>query len=279
MSSQPRPVRRVLVTGGTGVLGRAVVTALQGAGTDVRVLSRGIRPSTGLGSAEVVVGDVRNVDDLAVAMRDVEVVVHCLQPVDAVIAATLRADRPHIVYISIVGVDRIPFGLYATKLADERHLEGSGLPWSVLRATQFHDLVAVLLGGLTRVPIVLLPKGLRIQPVEVSEVGERLAALALGAPTRRIDELGGPEVRTIRSLSEAVLEQSGRRRRIVEVPVPGRAGRAFAAGANLTPDHAAGRITFEDYLRRMRAAGQRPYGGVARAYLSPRRLLRTFRPL
>lgn len=273
MSSQPRPVRRVLVTGGTGVLGRAVVTALQGAGTDVRVLSRGIRPSTGLGSAEVVVGDVRNVDDLAVAMRDVEVVVHCLQPVDAVIAATLRADRPHIVYISIVGVDQIPLGLYSTKLADEQRLAASGLPWSVLRATQFHDLVAALIGGLAASPILLLPKGVRIQPVDVTEVGQRLAALALGAATRRIDEFGGPEVRSLRSLADAVLEQSGRHRRTVEVPLAGSIGRALVAGHNLTPDHADGRITFEDYLARMRATGDRPYAGLLRAYLSPRRLV------
>lgn len=262
------------------MLGRAVVAALQRTGAQVRVLSRGIRRSTGLADAEVVVGDVKKGEGLSAAMRDVDVVVHCVQPIDGVIEAALRADRrPHIVYVSIVGVDKIPFGLYATKLADERHLGGSGLPWSVLRATQFHDLVAAMLGALTKSPVLLLPKGLQVQPVDVSEVGERLATLALGAPTQRIDEFGGPEVRTMRGLAETLLEQTGRRRRFVEVPVPGGAGRAFGAGYNLTPDHAEGRITFEDYLRRLHAAGERPYPGMLSAYLSPRRLLRTFRPL
>jgi uncharacterized protein YbjT (DUF2867 family) len=211
-------------------------------------------------------------------MRDVDVVVHCIQPIDSVIDAALRMGRPRIVYISIVGVDRIPMSLYRTKYADERHLEASGLPWSVLRATQFHDLVAVLLRVLAAPPMLLLPKGFRIQPVDVSEVGDRLAGLALGAPTGRIDELGGPEVRTIRSLAGAYLQQTGRRRRIVEVPLPGAAGRALRAGHNLTPDHADGRITFEEYLRRMVATGERPYAGVVGAYASPRRLLHTLRP-
>ncbi|MDN5795304.1 MAG: hypothetical protein L0H79_06065, partial [Intrasporangium sp.] len=191
----------------------------------------------------------------------------------------LRAGRPHIVYISIVGVDSIPFGFYPTKLADERHLAASGLRWSVLRATQFHDLVAAMLLGLSGPPVLMLPKDVRVQPVEVSEVGERLAALALGEATRRIDELGGPQVRSMRSLAEAILQQSRRRRRIVEVPIPGKAGRAFAEGRNLTPEHAEGKTTFEQYLHLMGAAGERPYAGVLRSYLSPRRLLRAFRPL
>ncbi|WP_347350302.1 NAD(P)H-binding protein [Intrasporangium sp.] len=279
MSNQPKRVRRVLVTGGTGVLGRSVVAALQRSAVEVRVLSRGIRPVTGLSNVELVTGDVRKGEGLETALRDVDVVVHCTQPVDAVIERALRADRPHVVYISIVGVDSIPFGFYPTKLADERHLAASGLPWSVLRATQFHDLVAALLLGLSGPPVMLLPKGVRIQPVEVAEVGERLAALALGAPTGRIDQLGGPEVRTMRSLGEAVLDRTRRRRRIVEVPVPGKAGQAFAAGHNLAPEHADGRTTFEQYLHLISATGERPYAGAVRAYLSPRRLLRAFRPL
>ncbi len=260
------------------MLGRSVVAALQRTGTPVRVLSRGIRATSGLGDVEVVTGDVKKAEGLSEAMRDVDVVVHCLQPVDAVIDAALRADRPHIVYISIVGVDKIPFGFYPTKLADEKHLAGSGLPWSVLRATQFHDLVAAMVGALSVPPILLLPKGFRVQPVDVSEVGERLAALALGTSTRRIDEFGGPEVRSMHSLAESVLAQAGRRRAIVEVPVPGASGRSFRAGLNLTPEHADGRITFEEYLQRMHAAGERPYAGAFSAYLSPRRLRRVLRP-
>lgn len=273
MSDTSGQVQTVLVIGGTGLLGRAVVASLQRAGARVRVLSRGIRSTGGLPGVEVYVGDVKKGEGLAHAMRDVDVVVHCIQPVDSVIDAALRMDRPRIVYVSIVGVDQVPMSLYRTKYADERHLEASGLSWSVLRATQFHDLVAVLLRALTAPPVLLLPKAFRIQPVDVSEVGDRLARLALGAPTGRIDELGGPEVRTIGSLAEAYLEQTGRRRRIVEVPVPGAAGRALRAGLNLTPDHADGRITFDEYLRRMAATGERPYAGVVSAYVSPRRLL------
>lgn len=272
-------VERVLVIGGTGLLGRCVVAALQRTTTQLRVLSRGIRPTTGLSDVELFAGDVRKGEGLTEAMRDVDVVVQCTQPVDAVIDTALRMDRPHIVYVSIVGVDRIPFSFYPTKHADEQHLAGSGLPWSVLRATQFHDLVAVMLRALSAPPVLLLPKEIRLQPVDASEVGERLARLALSPPTGRVEELGGPEVRTMRSLAEAYLDVSGRRRRIVEVPAPGVVGRALRAGDNLAPDHADGRTTFEQYLQRLAATGQRPYADVLRSYLSPGRLLRSLRPL
>src|SRR5690606_40293414 len=114
------------------------------------------------------------------------------------IDAARRQGAPHLIYISIVGVDKIPYGYYQRKLAVERLIEASGLPYTILRTTQFHTLPDMALNVLTKVPgVAALPRGLRVQPIDVGEVAERLADLALaGGPAGRVDDMGGPEVLT-----------------------------------------------------------------------------------
>jgi len=136
----------VLVTGGAGVLGRPVVARLRERGADVRVLSRRAGGEPGR-----VQGDLETGTGLVEAVAGVDVIVHCasagdwLRPQRDVVQtrnllAAVGPARPHIVYVSIVGVDRIRFGYYRAKLECERMIAASGLPWTVLRATQFHEL-------------------------------------------------------------------------------------------------------------------------------------------
>jgi uncharacterized protein YbjT (DUF2867 family) len=235
----------ILVTGGTGTLGRVVAERLLDAGAHVRVLSRGLRT---IGRAPQVVGDVRTGEGLAEAMRDVNAVVHCVDPAHHVVDAALAAGKPHLVFISIVGVDRVPLGYYRTKLAVEHMIEESGLGWTVLRTTQFHDLLVQVLGPLSKSPVMLLPAGVEDQPIEVAEVADRLAGLASGAPAGRVQDMGGPEVRTFASLARAYLTATGRRRAVVSVPLAGAAYRGFRGGGHLTPERAVGKGTFEEYL-------------------------------
>ncbi|WP_018548973.1 SDR family oxidoreductase [Streptomyces sp. LaPpAH-108] len=238
----------ILVTGGTGTLGRHVVGRLREGGHAVRVLSR---------HAEPYAVDLRaGGPALDAALTGVDTVVHCAssprggdeQAADRLIAAARRAGTAHLVYISIVGVDRVPLGYYRTKLAVERRIEESGLGWTVLRTTQFHDLVATALRALTAPPLSLLPAGLSDQPVEVTEVASHLAELALTAPAGRVPDMGGPEVRSLRSLAHAYLHATGRRRLLAEVPLAGRTYRAFRGGGHLAPEEAVGKVTFEEYL-------------------------------
>lgn len=151
-------------------------------------------------------------------------------------------------YISIVGIDQVPFGYYESKLTVEKLVEESGLGWTVLRATQFHDLLVTLFGALAKPRVMVLPAGLRDQPVEVAEVADRLAELAVGAPAGRVEDMGGPEVRTFESLARAYLKARGRRRLVVGLRLPGRTFRAFRAGGHLTPERAVGKGTFEEHL-------------------------------
>ena len=126
-------------------------------------------------------------------------------------AAAATEPAPHLLYVSIVGVDRVPFGYYRAKLAAEEVFAGSGLPHTILRATQFHDLVRTVLAWAARAPVLLVP-AMPDQPVDAGEVADRLVALAAGEPRGRVPDLGGPEVRDFRELAATYLRATGRRR-------------------------------------------------------------------
>ena len=197
----------ILVTGSTGTLGRALVPRLTGAGHTVRSLSRR-PPSPSAGPGEWSTADLRRNVGLAAALDGVEVIVHCASaprgdPAAArnLIAAARRAGALHLVYISIVGIDRVPLGYYKAKLATERLIEESGLPWTILRAPQFHELILRLCEAMARPPVMLVPAGFRFQPVLAAEVADCLAGLAGQPPAGRVPDVGGPQVRGIRDLA------------------------------------------------------------------------------
>lgn len=257
---------RILVVGGTGTLGRVVVDQLLASGAKVRVLSRGRRRDRHSDVAHIR-GDLRSGAGLEAAVSGVDTIVQCAEHVDHLVAAAKRAGSPHLVYTSIVGIDRVPVGLYRRKLADEHLIATSGLPWTVLRATQFHDLIAVLLRMLAKPPVLALPAGVSFQPVDVREVGERLAHLALGEPVGRAADFGGPQVRSLADLARSYLAMTGKRRPILPVRLPGRVFGGYRAGGHLAPEHAQGTVTFEQYLTEQLAAGIAPYGDAIHDYL------------
>jgi uncharacterized protein YbjT (DUF2867 family) len=158
----------------------------------------------------------------------------------------------HVVFVSIVGVDRNPFPYYRRKLEAEAVVEASVVPSTIVRAAQFHDLLAMPLALAARLPVALVPKGFRFQPVDVGDVAGRMAELVAGRPSGRVRDFAGPEVRSIEDLAASWLRHHGRRRRVVGVPVPGRSAAAFRAGAQLAPDGDRGSVTFEQFLGRSR---------------------------
>ncbi|RCG16877.1 NAD-dependent epimerase/dehydratase family protein [Streptomyces diacarni] len=250
-----RPAGPVLVTGGTGTLGRPLVDRLLADGVPVRVMSRRPRREGDERPCEWAVCDLTKDVGLAEAVSGVRAVVHCAtdpwreaRVLSRLAEAARQADVAHLVYISIVGVDRIPFPYYKGKYAAERLLETSGLPWTILRATQFHDLVTTLTTVQRRMPVVVAPSGFRFQPVDVTEVAGRLAELVGREPAGRVPDMGGPRVLDAREAAAQVLRATGRSRRVVGLPLPGRTARAFRRGGNLAPDHATGAGTFEEFL-------------------------------
>jgi len=253
---------KALVTGGTGTLGRLVVPRLQDAGFEVRVLSR--RSCAAGQGIEFVTGDLATGQGVDAAVVGAQVIVHCAgtkkgdeDKARHLVRAARRAGTRHLVYISVVGADRIPvasgidraiFGYFAAKLAAERVVADSGLPWTALRATQFHDGILMTVQQLARMPVIPVPAGWRFQPVDTGEVADRLVELALGGPAGLVPDLGGPRVYAMSALVRGYLQATDRHRPILPVRLPGNAARAFRAGANLAPDRAVGHRTWEDFL-------------------------------
>jgi uncharacterized protein YbjT (DUF2867 family) len=252
----------ILVTGGTGTLGRLVVPRLRDAGFDVRVLSRhGRQGGDGIG---YVTGDLDTGEGIQAAVEGTEVVVHLAgtnkgDEVKAghLVRAASQAGVRHLVNISVVGAGRVPvvsavdramFGYVESKRAAEQVVADSGVPWTTLRATQFHDLLLVVARQLAKLPVIPVPAGFRFQPVDPGEVADRLVELALGPPAGLVPDLAGPKVYQAAELLRGYLRAAGKRRPILPVRLPGRAAAAFRAGANLAPERAVGRRTWEDFL-------------------------------
>lgn len=250
----------VLVTGGTGMLGTRVVAELVRRGRTVRVLSR--RPGTGAPGVEHVVGNLATGEGVDDALAGVVAVVHCASEprkpahdVDAaarLLIAARRAGVEHLVYISIVGVDAIPYSYYRAKRQVEELVEAGDVPWTVLRTTQFHQFVPVLLDMFTVAGLTVLPAATSLQPVDVDEVAVRLVDLVEAGPSGRVPDMGGPEMLDARAAYEAVARARGRTPRRVSLRLPGRSFAAFRAGAQLTPEHATGRRTFDEALADLR---------------------------
>ena len=279
----------ILVTGGTGTLGRCVVPRLLAAGCRVRVLSRHAHvaaagsgtprsagsgpttprsassgPTTPPNGVEYVTGDLLKNEGIPAAVAGAEVIVHCAggRKDDDVatrnlVAAASLAGHPHLVFISVVGADRIPvasaadramFGYFGFKLAAERAVAESGLPWTILRATQFHDLSLTVAAQMAKLPVIPVPAGVRFQPVDTDEVAARLVELALGAPAGLVPDMAGPRVSSMAGLLRAYLRARGKHRLLVPVRLPGQAARAVRAGANLAPARAVGHRTWEEFL-------------------------------
>jgi uncharacterized protein YbjT (DUF2867 family) len=255
-------MQQILVTGGTGTLGRLVVARLLNAGCTVRVLSR--RSREGGEGIEFVSGDLATGEGIEAAVQGAEIIVHCAGSSTGdehkalnLVRAALRAGAQHLVYISVVGAERIPvvsgvdramFGYFASKLAAERVVAECGLPWTTLRATQFHDLILMVARQMARLPLIPVPAGFRFQPVDAGEVAARLAELALGTPAGLVPDMAGPKVYSPAELLRGYLRASHHHRPIIPVWLPGKAARAFRAGANLAVGRAVGRRTWEEFL-------------------------------
>jgi uncharacterized protein YbjT (DUF2867 family) len=251
----------ILITGGTGTLGRLVVPRLREARCRVRVLSRrGHESGDGI---EYMIGDVATGAGLDCAVDGVETIVHLAGSAKGdeyktrnVVRAAARAGVRHLVYISVVGAERVPvvsgidramFGYFAAKRAAEQVVADSGLPWTTLRATQFQDSMLLVARQMAKLPVIPVPAGFRFQPVAAGEVADRLVELALAQPSGLVPDIAGPRAYGMGELIRRYLQASHRHRLILPLRMPGAAARAIRAGANLAPARAAGR-TWEDFL-------------------------------
>lgn len=237
---------RVTVLGGGGLLGRHLVPLLTETGHEVTTASR---------SAETV-ADIESGRGLAEAVADADLVVHLAsdarKPAKVDVAGTRNLldvlDRQHLFYMSIVGVDRHPFAYYQAKYQAEQLIESAGLTYTILRATQFHDFVSYFLGAACKPPIALIPKRFVFQPVDTGDVAAELATIIHARRKGMQPDIAGPAVHDAEYLARSLMEAKGRERPIINLPVPGKAARAFRDGVHTNPDQAIGVTTWEAYL-------------------------------
>ncbi len=241
---------RIAVAGGTGTAGRHMSEAARAAGHDVVVIarSRGVDLVAGHG-VDAALDGVDVVVDLANVATTREAVARPFFEATsrALLAAGARAGVGHHVLLSIVGLERVPgFGYYRAKLAQEQVVRDGGVPWTILRATQFHEFAEQVLARVPG-PIAVAPR-MRVRPVAASEVGEHLVALATGPAQGMAPEMAGPREEQMVDMVRRVLSAQGPRRLVVPLRFPG-TGTAMQDGALLPDgDGPRGRITFEEWL-------------------------------
>ncbi|MBM7503810.1 SDR family oxidoreductase [Agromyces aurantiacus] len=250
---------RIAIAGGTGTVGRHAVDAARERGHEVVVLTRsnGVDLRSGDGLAAALAGvdaviDTSNTTSLS-ATRSAEFFTTATRNL---LAAERAAGVAHHVCLSIVGIDRAPYGYYAGKLAQERAVETGEVPWTILRAMQFHEFAAQMLDALTIAGVHLAPR-IRTQPVAAREVGERLVALAEATPTGHAPELAGPREERLDDMVRRLARATGVRGPVVAVTLPGRQWAAMRRGDTLPgPGATIARQTFDEWLQQQPRAAE-----------------------
>jgi uncharacterized protein YbjT (DUF2867 family) len=256
---------KILVTGGTGHLGRAVVARLKEADHHVRVLAR--RPGDDT-SVEWLRGDLATGEGVMTAIAGVGAVIHAathspaaqrgsVRPLDfvrsptdvdvdgtkALLAAAEEAGVEHFIHVSIVGLQhmaRLPYS--RVKIAAEELVRGSALPWSIVRATGFYWLLDRMLARMVERPILLLPADVRMQAVDSGDFAAFVVECVDDGRRGEREDFAGPELLTMRELAEQYLAARDLRRRTWNAPLPRRIKAALEAG-NTSPGARRGTTT------------------------------------
>ncbi|HCS61350.1 MAG TPA: 3-beta hydroxysteroid dehydrogenase [Microbacterium sp.] len=213
---------KIAVAGGTGVVGKPTVDAVRGAGNEAIVLSRsqGVDLLTRKGLDAALAGvdaviDTTNVTTLKAQASTEFFTTATKNLIDAASDAGVR----HLVSLSIVGIDQMPYDYYAGKLAQEKVVEASLVPWTIQRATQFHEFAAQLFTRGKVGPLHLAPRA-RTQPIAARDVGERLAVLAAGEAQGRVADLAGPQEEALDEMIKSYARSIGHRGWMPSVNLP-----------------------------------------------------------
>ncbi|HMJ54247.1 MAG TPA: NAD(P)H-binding protein [Polyangiaceae bacterium] len=244
---------RIAVVGGTGTLGRRVTEEMRSRGHDVRVLSRNapeyridLRTGEGLGHALEGCNVVVDASNSSSPKHAAQILIEGSR---RLLAAERTAGVGHHVGVSIVGCERVHVGYFRAKADQERVVEQGTVPWSIVRATQFHELVAMALSSVGRWRVVPVPHA-RLQTVACVEAARAIADVAEAPPRLGRIEVGGPEVADLRDLARSWLSITRQHALLLPLPLPGKVGRELRSGALTTemPD-VRGKTPFATWLR------------------------------
>ena len=248
---------RVLLTGATGVLGQELLVQFRAAGHQVIGASRSPPSDDEFDWVELDLASGRGIRE---AVEDIDIIVHAasdargdtytvdVQGTNRLLEAADQVDVQNFVYVSIVGIDEIPYSYYKHKLEAERSIEGSSVPSTILRITQFYPFVAFLLGLVRKLPVWPLPTNFKLQPIDPTDAAQVLVEHTKLDASGRIPDIGGPEVLSAREIAEEYRESIGLRRPIIRFPIPGEVASAFRAGNAICPERDIGTKPWRDWL-------------------------------
>jgi uncharacterized protein YbjT (DUF2867 family) len=252
----------ILITGGTGTLGQELSKQLLEKGYVVNILSSKEKPDIAY-FTNIIQGDFTDPTSLKEAVESSDIIIHCAsnprnaQAVDLEgtknLLSYLNSDKcKHFIYVSIVGVDKSDYPYYQTKYAVEKLIEASGIPYSILRATQFHDLVLYRIiqvfdqgaGQPIKIPV-----GMRFQSIDKTDVVSAITDLVKNEPGYAVTTISGPQVLSLEDMIQTYFAQSGRNDEIEYIEPSLAFHQVFTTGINLCPENAVDGIKWEEFLR------------------------------
>ncbi|GAB3964968.1 NAD(P)H-binding protein [Spirosoma terrae] len=262
-------MNKILVVGGSGVLGSSVVATLQQEQADFLSGSRKpikndsysvVSQSTNTPWQRI---DLATGEGLRQALEGVDTVFHLAsaptkignEPFDVVATRNLlnalnQSDVKHLIYSSIVGVDTIQYSYYRAKRSAERLIQASQIPYTILRATQFHNLLDFAIGKLLSLPIGFIPRQLKVQPIHVDTVTAELYRLVQAGPQQTIINLGGPKVYDVGTMTQLWMKARNVSKPVIPIPTVGSLMKSLAKGENTCPNKKAiDSADWEEYLR------------------------------
>jgi uncharacterized protein YbjT (DUF2867 family) len=252
----------ILLFGGTGHLGQDLLQTLLLMGFSIRVASRRARPAETPRALHWAEMDLATGRGLRESVRGARTIFFCAAnpknhaAVEVVgmrrlLEAAKSEGVSHFIFVSIVGIDHLPVPYYRTKREAERLIRESGVPSTILRATQFHYFVALLLSGLARVPFAMpVPRGFSVQPVATGDVAARLVHCVTDGPRGLLPDFCGPEIFSFTEAAARWKEARGLRKPILPVTIPGRIAAAFREGHNTNPAGELGSMRWSQWLAR-----------------------------
>lgn len=250
---------RVLVTGGTGVLGREVVTRLLEQGYTVRILSRSPQPNTT--NVEWAQAQMQTGEGLSEALQGVDIVVHSatdsrrmgksdVEMTRVLLERAKAAGVGYFLFISIVGTDKTSFSYHKVKVACETLARDSGIPHATLRFTQFYEFIDLLLHMFTSLPIGFLPMDWKSQPMDVGEAADQVVRVVSEKPLGLLPDIAGPEVLTFKAMLHQWKQARGSHKLVLPLPLPGKFSAAVRKGLITSPNARVGKLTWAQWLQR-----------------------------
>lgn len=254
-------MKKILITGGTGNLGKQVVGfLLPYKEFEISILSSHPNAHSS-NNVKIFKGDLANNIGLAKATEEAEIIIHCasdptnFNKVDIEgtenLLNSLDKKIRNFIYISIVGVDKRNYPYYQAKYQVENMIADTGIPYTILRATQFHNFILAMLQPFTENEangIIKMPRGMKFQSVDIKEVAKKLVELSLEEASGLLPDFGGPEILSLEEMCRSYLNIIKSEGMIEPADFEGARYDLFRSGVNLCPENKYGKITWQDYL-------------------------------